>query len=414
MSGKRVENYPPPGLPFRLLSYGSEQVIFNEGWVVGFTGISSGQYSYRQIFTTVLGTGKQENLIAFMNKANGSFLMTIDPHGGIVRQGELEGYDYREPDERGRLVIFFSLELVGNGPNVFNLVSQKGDMTSFPNQRPSFEPSSHNPIGKELGMANPIVGVGREFILSFHLEDMAFLSLKYNVDEGTIFEPPAEVQMGSTQTIENDTDIEQSTQLTFKLETATTSTFTHTHGFEVKVGTEIKAGIPFIGAAKITVEGSTAHTWAWGSDFTEARHYETSVTAKAPPRSMIVGRAFISRSRIDVPYSIIIRSVSGRVEEHSHGIFRGVDYWDIRARYVQYPLPSSGHETGIEVLVPADDIKKTEMRRHVVIKTDQEHPPLYIETVELESEKSNQPPVDVETDGGLLPTTDFEARPTNE
>lgn len=232
------------------------------------------------------------------------------------------------------------------------------------------------------------------------LENVAFSRLDYHVDEGKIFEPPTQVQIGLTQTFVNDSDVPKTTDFIFTYRSTTTSTFTRTHGFEVPFGIEVRAGIPFIAEGRISIEGGTAHTWKWGSDFSEERSFEIRFPVHALPRSIVVASAFVTRSRFDVPYTLIVKTGSGGVEEHSHGIFGGVDYWNVRASVVHYPLPSSGRDPGIEVPVPASDIKTNTVRRHVAIKTDQERLPLYFEIVLLETEKEKRLPVDIETFGG--------------
>lgn len=399
MSTGRVVHYPPMGVPFRLLASENGMVFFSTapgGRWVDLTRIEGSSIPPNQVYNIVLGSGRYANLIAFRNTHTNRFLMSTEAGvGQVVTLWDLSDIDISVNPEILWQFVFFRLDLVGRGPNIFHLVSQNPWFSHT--QVLPFEPASRTSNGENLERANHGLDIHANLLLSFRLEDMAFSRIDYLVDEGNIFDPPAQVQMGLTQTIENDTDVQQTTEFIFTHSTVTTSTFTHTHGFELTIGMEVRARIPFIGSGRISAEGSTTHTWEWGSDISEERSYQSRVLVHAPPRSRVVGTAFINRSRIDVPYTLIIRSVSGRVEEHSHGIFRGVDYWDIRARYVQYPLPSSGRKPGIEVLVPPSDIKTIEVRRPMVIKTDQERPPLYFETVVLETEKRKQLLVDVET-----------------
>lgn len=68
----------------------------------------------------------------------------------------------------------FSLELAGEGPNAFYLVSQPSQL-SHENQAPPSEPPSHISPREELTMNNPSVDMNDELLLSFYIEDMAFI-----------------------------------------------------------------------------------------------------------------------------------------------------------------------------------------------------------------------------------------------
>eukprot|EP01084_Bolivina_argentea_P310247 536815_1 len=137
-----------------------------------------------------------------------------------------------------------------------------------------------------------------------------------------------------TQPTTNDTDTEQDGG-TFNVgeDDSETSTFTYTGGFEIEVGTEFSAGVPFVSNAKVKVGVKTSHSWSNGTQNTITKKWNVSFnTGKCPPHKTIIAKAVVWKQTVDVPYTMIIQCGDGS-QTKSFGTWRGVCTYDIRREF---------------------------------------------------------------------------------
>eukprot|EP01084_Bolivina_argentea_P184454 318114_1 len=160
-------------------------------------------------------------------------------------------------------------------------------------------------------------------------------SIKFDLNNGKI--SGKSPQVIATITGENDSSMTQPGPVFKMSKTITeTSTFTHTHGFEVKVGVKATCGVPGIASGEISSELSTQHSFQFGKTNTISKTYEINFPSQIPPRTKLVVQAVVWKSNLDVPYSMKVRK--GNKEYDSSGIWRGVTTWDIHANYKETKL----------------------------------------------------------------------------
>jgi hypothetical protein len=129
----------------------------------------------------------------------------------------------------------------------------------------------------------------------------------------------------ATQTLTNDTSIEQRVEFTYSEEVTDESSFSHEFGVEIGVGTEFSCGLPTIAEGKISVEAKAAYNMEWGKSKSTTRSFSGSIPVTVPANSTIECKALFTEDKLKVPYKI--SWLSGDVSE---GIWHGVKSWDLK------------------------------------------------------------------------------------
>lgn len=250
----------------------------------------------------------------------------------------------------------------GKGPNVFYINSE---MAARDRLMPWALFSRLGPQ-PEVGSSMIIEENIHEF--SFLLEGMTIYRIEYHLDRWQLLSS-APSHMPS-QTFTNNTDLNQIAEFTFSETRTSTYTFDHTHGFGITVGTKGKIGIPFVAEGEISMEGTTTHSWSFGSEISETATFGTRFPVEARPGQTVTAIASISRSVMDVPWTIYTKHVETGFEVETHGIFHGVQYYHVEAQYTLEPRNSPTQEMPIRVVNPETT------RQRVDIKKDEEHLPV--------------------------------------
>jgi len=127
--------------------------------------------------------------------------------------------------------------------------------------------------------------------------------VNFYVDQGKIMSITPEVL--AEQTLRNSSSVTQS--MTFQVsETVTeTSTFSNSWGGSLKVGAQIKCGLPFVASKKISTELTVSNTHIWGKTETISKKVTSSFPLVAPPGKTVVCKAFVSEAIMQVPYVFI-------------------------------------------------------------------------------------------------------------
>lgn len=81
--------------------------------------------------------------------------------------------------------------------------------------------------------------------------------IEFDIDNGRILSSIPESM--ATQVIVNNTDVDQSQYVKFSFGVEKSSSFEHTHGFFIMVGTEWKVEFPFVAEAIIKLEATITH-----------------------------------------------------------------------------------------------------------------------------------------------------------
>ncbi|KAI9243024.1 hypothetical protein BY458DRAFT_448445, partial [Sporodiniella umbellata] len=162
----------------------------------------------------------------------------------------------------------------------------------------------------------------------FVYEDMIIDNIDYKIDTGKIIKsnPKAVVQ----QILDNSKSSQtQTMKFTYNEKITNTSTFEHTHGFEMSIGTTFKTGIPFIAEGEIKIDASTKHEWKYGEQTSFEKSYQNELPVQCAPFKKIIAKASVTESIINIPYKITWKSKRMGTKISSEGIYKGVSTWNL-------------------------------------------------------------------------------------
>ncbi|TGZ76157.1 hemolytic lectin [Ascodesmis nigricans] len=310
---------PPTELTFRLRGYASELVLFSRFSPSPLFGHNELNDKYGdQEWHLVPGTGKYAGYYLIKSRRTSEVIFSRYPQeprvGTIDSNGKFDDN-------------YFKLEPgAGKMKNYFRLRSFASDYVLF--SRTHGDPTVYNYPGNS--------NVYDDQYFSFVFEDMEIVRCVYNVDEGKILESTPEVIGKVTQ--RNDTNVDQTVEFSFQRSEEITHTFEYSQGYTIMVGSEGKVGVPFVAEGSIKTEVTNSHTLTWGSTTTETKTYTSTFPATAPPHTQVTATVTVTRSTLEVPFSIYSRSVATGYEVATHGVYHGVTYWDVRSDIKEQPL----------------------------------------------------------------------------
>ena len=337
---------PSPGEWFYLLHHITGKVVTQTGHAIDLSEPSANTDS--QLWT--IRSASSAGTYGFQNRRSNQWLWSNSSpfrpeHSGVAGYGSA-----------------FHLESVNQSSNIF-LMMWQGNI--FPTGEPAGEEANREAVGecneKEAGrlshssVVNPFNDYRYSFLVTDKKNQLPWERIEFDLVAGRVHgsEP---IVMGS-QTVENNTDVAQTQSLQFALSVERSSSFEHTHGFSIMVGTAGKVGIPFVAEGSVKLEASTTHDWTWGSTQTRKSEVTIKFDVVAPPRSVVTATGMITRSVLDVPWTIYTVSPTSQVEISSHGIYKGVDFWDVRSRINQHSLVAGIADKNY--LVPVQVTSKT-------------------------------------------------------
>ncbi|KAF8173573.1 hypothetical protein K438DRAFT_1610668 [Mycena galopus ATCC 62051] len=161
-----------------------------------------------------------------------------------------------------------------------------------------------------------------EQLVSSVYEDMDVVKVEYSLDQGRITSSTPTVL--SSQTLFNTTDIEQEIDCTMKRKVTETTSFSHTEGISLPVGTSFSAGVPWfneLDGFHVNPEFGTSMTW--GQESNSQQSFSTSFTVKAAPHSSVLAVWTVDYRTLEIPYTTTLRSRSTGTTATSSGIWRG-------------------------------------------------------------------------------------------
>ncbi|KAF4234190.1 hypothetical protein CNMCM8980_004040 [Aspergillus fumigatiaffinis] len=198
----------------------------------------------------------------------------------------------------------------------------------------------------------PVTSTYPDQYFTFLFEDMKIDRVEYHIEDGEIIDEGA-VTIGK-QTLDNYSSVEQSSTFTFAEEMSVSSTFERTHGFSITVETEFKTGIPIVAEGKIKVSVTTTHEFKWGETKTYSQKYEGCYGVCAPPRKRVVGICTMKKSRVNVPFTVYLKSVETGKVVTTEGSYDGITLWDMHFETKEEDLP----ETNLaETDLPEEDLQ---------------------------------------------------------
>ncbi|KAL0257480.1 hypothetical protein SLS55_008293 [Diplodia seriata] len=164
-------------------------------------------------------------------------------------------------------------------------------------------------------------------------ENMVFKGIKFNVDEGKILDTTP--IMLARSNLSNNSSVDQKISSTFKEATENESSFEYTLGFAVEVGTSFSCGVPLLAEGKIEVSATVSNEFKWGSTTKKVTEFSATFEATAPPHSTVVASATVTRSVMQVPFTMTWTSPEHGYEVKTEGAYRGVQFYDLKCDYTE-------------------------------------------------------------------------------
>ncbi|UDD59889.1 hypothetical protein AFCA_007307 [Aspergillus flavus] len=144
---------------------------------------------------------------------------------------------------------------------------------------------------------------------TFEIEEAAIDKVDYDIERGTITEGSPVVVTSWTS---NASDKVVSNTVNLSKTVTEKSSFEHSEGFSITVGTTAKIGIPFLSDMEIKFEASNTVEWSWGEEHSVEHKFETSVTVDVDPHTEVEVKGIINTYTIDVPCTIYSTTRDGR------------------------------------------------------------------------------------------------------
>ncbi|BFI06039.1 hypothetical protein MPTK1_1g28830 [Marchantia polymorpha subsp. ruderalis] len=309
---------PPKELSFRLRGYVSNYVIFARNEPDPTVYHYGGETSADQWFQLIPGTGNHAGSYLIKSKCTGKVLYSRnspDPRlSQIGGDGQYEDNWFRFDVGTGKLASYFRIRNVGTNTVLY---SRTHDDPMFFNYPADYEASDDQ-------------------YFTFVFEDTEIDRVEYQIDQATVLASVPEVI--GTSSLRNDSDVDQTVEFDFERTETQSSSFDYTLGFTITVGASGKAGIPFVAEGEVKVDVSNSHTFNWGTTSSESKTYSVKFPAVAPPRHKIIGTATVTRSNIEIPFTVYSKSVATGFEVATQGIYKGVTYWNIQSEVKQESL----------------------------------------------------------------------------
>ncbi|KDR66599.1 hypothetical protein GALMADRAFT_232450 [Galerina marginata CBS 339.88] len=312
---------PPEGLFFRLLGYYSSRVLVSRTHAQPEVFHHPRTETFEdQFFQLIHGTGKHAGYFAIKGKLTNKVLFSRNSSNPHV--GHVDGNGAYDDN-------WFKLEIGTNTKaSNFRLVNYNSDTVLV--SRTHAEPQVYNHSKKETF---------DDQYFSFLFEDVEIDRVVYHVDKGEILSSTPLVI--ADQTLQNDTNTQQSMEFSINDTEVHTSTFDYTLGFTIAIGASITAGIPTVAEGQIKMDISNSHTFNWGGSTSTSKSYTARLPIVAPANSSVRATSSVTRSTLNIPFTVFSKAVSTGFVARTEGIYTGVTTWDLRHAVTKAGSPSS-------------------------------------------------------------------------
>jgi len=166
----------------------------------------------------------------------------------------------------------------------------------------------------------------------FLLEDMVVDDIKYDIDNSTM-SGATPMFMGRQTVVNNSPMVQPPTSVTFTEQEDNEYSFEHTSGFSLTIGTEFSVGVPGVAEGKISMSATHTEEFKWGNTTKKGKGTAHTIQVQAQPKSTVVVTATINQTRINVPYTMTLKSRSTGHKISNRGIFHGVCMYDMNVVY---------------------------------------------------------------------------------
>ena len=137
---------------------------------------------------------------------------------------------------------------------------------------------------------------------SMNRENYEMSGVKYHNAEGSVYALPPE-QVGFQHVDNKNSSSEQTTMFTVSEAVTETSSFTHTTGASVTVGTEFGTGIPVVAEGKISMEVTASYEYSAGTAKSVTKTLHAEYNCVANPGKYVTCEALLFKYRVTVPYT---------------------------------------------------------------------------------------------------------------
>lgn len=149
-------------------------------------------------------------------------------------------------------------------------------------------------------------------------------SIDYNLNEVKVIKGTP--QSISHQVVNNKYGSEkQSTAFEVAETISETSSFSHSTGVSITIGTEFEVGIPLLAKGKVEMEVSTSYEYSYGNEKTTEKSLTGTFNCVAPKGKNVRCEAVFTKDHVEVPYTMVWRSRSDHdCRKTSGGVFNRV------------------------------------------------------------------------------------------
>lgn len=133
-------------------------------------------------------------------------------------------------------------------------------------------------------------------------DDFDLQDVDYDIKNGKITEMPP--QNAGVKTIENETSQSQQTKYIVTKTVSETSSFEHTTGASISVGTTFGVGIPIVAMGEISVEVSASYDYTEGQSREESKSVTAEFWCTSSAYTVTECQSFLFRDKVEVPYTM--------------------------------------------------------------------------------------------------------------
>jgi hypothetical protein len=89
--------------------------------------------------------------------------------------------------------------------------------------------------------------------------------------------------------------------------------------------------IPFVegGTGGFNIDVTKSEEFSWGETFSTEKTWSASLPVTAPGEMVIFAKSMISKGKVDVAFTLVLKSRSAGVEATMKGTWRGVASWNL-------------------------------------------------------------------------------------
>ncbi|KAF8226041.1 hemolytic lectin [Tricholoma matsutake] len=317
------EYIPPPGIAFRLYGLSSGRVLFSRtNRKPEVFHHPNGEEHSDQWFEAIPGRGKYAGYYAIRSRNTGKVLFARNSPEPRVGHTDGDGqYDdnwFRFETGSGKQAGYFRLRNFSSDTVLFSRTGTDPQVYNYPGSGKKYDDQYFTAL----------------------FEDLKVDRIEYKLNQGKILSSTP-VVIGS-QTLRNESDVQQTMEFNLTDTTTNTSTWEFTQSYSITIGASGKIGIPKVVDFALKLDITGKFDWKSGTTTTTTKTYTARLPVSAPAHSTARAVSSVTRSDIEVPYTIYLKSVATGQRAEFPGIYKGVTTWDLRHKVTSEKEDLSG------------------------------------------------------------------------